>query len=408
MIKKEAEHTSELKGLAEMNLMEYPFALLHPNDKRKAIVCEVWIKENDRRVQVRWTAAVDVFSQLPTELGVRVFHALLLLAERHAWAQRVQFTIYQILKILGLPTTKHYYEAVKQELVSLTDVTITSEGTFWDNAKKKRVSLYKFHLLDELAMTYTIDGKQITEHEGKNYVVIGAHVLRSIEANYIKQISYGVWLGLKKPVSRLLYIFLLKWMGYRDRCEIDVFQLASRLGLTSYKYPSKVREKLQPAFDELTSIGFLARVEYVTVGAYSRVRFIKSSKYEIQESHLQPSVDVFAEGAPADKWEQIREQYGVSEEQQGLWEKVLGNLKSRMPAQTFYSFVEPTLLLSIENDVATVLVESHYAQDWLQRQMGRQFTDELNYHLRAAGKQLVTSVSIETLAEQQEAIPSKA
>jgi hypothetical protein len=402
MIKKKLEHPSELKGLAEMNLMEYPFALLHPNDKRKAIVCEVWIKENDKRMQVRWTAAVDVFSQLPTELGVRVFHALLLLAERQGWSKQVRFTIYQILKVLELPTTKHYYDAVKQELVSLTDVTITSEGAFWENAKKKRISLHKFHLLDELSMAYTIEGMQVTEHEGVNYVVIGSHVLRSIEANYIKQISYSVWLGLKKPVSRLLYIFLLKWMGYRDRCEIDIFQLASRLGLTTYKYPSKVREKLQPAFDELMGIGFLANVEYVTVGSYTRIRFIKPSKYEMVEQQLQTSIEVPAEEALTDKWEQIREQYGVSEDHKELWIKVLENLKSRIPSATFCSFVEPTLLLSIENDVATILVENHYAQDWLQRQMGKRFTDELNYHLRSAGKHPVSSVKIEALTEQKE------
>jgi hypothetical protein len=402
MIKKESEHPSELKGLAEMNLMEYPFALLHPNDKRKAIVCEVWIKENDKRVQVRWTAAVDIFSQLPTELGVRVFHALLLLAERQEWSQRVQFTIYQILKVLGLPTTKHYYEAVKQELVSLTDVTITSEGAFWDNAKKKRISLHKFHLLDELSMAYTIQSTQVTEHEGVNYVVIGSHVLRSIEANYIKQISYSVWLGLKKPVSRILYIFLLKWMGYRDRCEIDIFQLASRLGLTTYKYPSKVREKLQPAFDELMSIGFLAHAEYVTVGPYSRIRFIKPSKYEVQEQQLQTDIEPSEAEAPNDKWEQTRELYCVNEEHQELWEKVLQSIKAHVRAVTFDSFVKQTLLLSIDDGTAIILAGDPNTQDWLQNRFAKQFKDELNYFLRAAGKQPVSSVKLEVLAEQRE------
>jgi chromosomal replication initiation ATPase DnaA len=89
----------------------------------------------------------------------------------------------------------------------------------------------------------------------------------------------------------------------------------------------------------------------------------------------------------------------VSEEERELWRGVLVNLKAHVPTATFDTFVEPTLLLSVEDGTGTILAGNPHAKDWLQNRFLKAFKDELNISLRTAGKQPLSSIKIEVISE---------
>jgi hypothetical protein len=53
-----------------------------------------------------------------------------------------------------------------------------------------------------------------------------------------------------------------KKRGHQRRWEVNLFALRDRIPLSPYKYPSKIKEKLGPAHDELHHKGFLEQVTY--------------------------------------------------------------------------------------------------------------------------------------------------
>ncbi len=79
-------------------------------------------------------------------------------------------------------------------------------------------------------------------------------------------------------------------MQCQDQYEIDIFELAGRLGMTRYKYPSQVLSKLQRAVDELTEQGYLSDFEVFKVGKYTSVRFEQATEsIEGEDVALLPS-----------------------------------------------------------------------------------------------------------------------
>lgn len=52
-------------------------------------------------------------------------------------------------------------------------------------------------------------------------------------------------------------------MHYQDEYQIDVFDLAARLGMKEYRYPSDLVKKLKPAFNELIERNYLASAEAI-------------------------------------------------------------------------------------------------------------------------------------------------
>jgi hypothetical protein len=362
------EIQKNLSGKDEMNLVDFPFATIHPKDKRKVIVYEGWMTENNKRQQVKWTVEGGALTGLPNEFGVRIFLALLLLADEQGWPEQVTFTIYRILQILGLPDTKQYYEATKAELAKLAKLTISSEGAFWDNERKKRVTIRQFHLVDDLRLVYSTDGQSYDEEDGTNYVTFGKQVLRSVQAGYIKRLDFTFYRQLDKPLSRQLYRFLDRRMRYRNRFEIDIFDLANRLGMAVYKYPSDIAKVLQPAMDELVDASYLSEESgVVKVGKYTRIRFIKASVQEIEAGE-----DVTEESATeyeddwGDSWSELRRLYQTGDNEARLEAAFHASLRYTINEATYAAYMAEIVVLSYKDQKVVLGAANSYSRDFLQ------------------------------------------
>ena len=357
-----------VSGKDEINLVDFPFATVHPKDKRKVIVYKGWMTEDNKRQQVKWTVEGGALTGLPNEFGVRIFLALLLLADEQGWPEQVTFTIYRILQVLDLPNSKQYYEATKAELGKLAKLTISSEGAFWDHERKKRVTIRQFHLLDELRLVYSTDGESYAEEEGANYVTLGKQVLKSVQAGYIKRLDFAFYRQLNKPLSRQLYRFLDRRLRYRNRFEIDIFDLANRSGMASYNYPSDIRKVLQPAIDELVTTNYLS-VEsgLVKVGKYTRIRFIKESgKSEPGADEDRNELLAAEEDDWGDTWSELRREYHTGEAEAKLEAAFHESIRYTFNEATYNAHLVGTVILSCKHQTVVLGAVDTYSRDFLQ------------------------------------------
>lgn len=271
-------------GKDEMNLAEFPFATLTRHGSYDVLVYEGWWVdgEGNRHFQ-RWVAAGNRTVGMPNEFDERVFVALMALSAQQGFASRkVSFRITHLLRILRLPVSQRSYELLDRSLKRLTALTIFAEGSFWDNDRKEWISLRTgFHILEKYWLRFQETDPEVRRAEPLSaYIVWGENIWRSIQAGYIKHLDLDLFFRLSSPLARRLYRFLSKRMAYQETYEIDIFQLAARLGMVRYPFPAWLRKKLRPAFEELVTQGFLAGYEFIDHHGYARVRFCRHPRSE--------------------------------------------------------------------------------------------------------------------------------
>lgn len=401
--KKKDGPESQNIGRAEMNLVEFPVTTIHQADKRDILEYEGWITDkNGNRFLQKWTVRASAGIGLPNEKGDEILTVLVTQTMRQAVPRKLGFSIYRLLKTMRLPMNQKHYQRIEQLLKQLAGETIYAERAFWDNDAKEWVTIEEaFHVFDKLWI-------RKRSREGKlpkdtSYIIWGEPFWKSMKQGYVKPIDLDFYFGvLKRPISKKLYSFLDKQLWYRNEFEIDIFTLSTKLGMAPYSYPSKIKEKLQPALNELITHGFLATAEVVKRGAFTRLRFIKAGTPqitgEVDDAEALPEPMLVME--QEDSHEEPQERYGITDEHHVLWEKIVTELKPHLSPATFRSFVAPTILLTITDGVATIGARNPMAQSWLQSRMVKRFKEELNYHLRAAHQPQVSSVTIVALAEE--------
>ena len=295
---KEKKRASTFVGKDEMNLAEFPFATLGRRDSRKELRCQGSVIGPDgQRHHFEWIAEAGATQGLPTEFGERVFIALIAVtAKQDFQSRKVEFSVYQVLQILGLTFGRNNYLLVKRALRQLKGLTIYSERAFLEHASKERLVISEgFNLIDTYRLRYRETSTHAREDQSAPaYIIWGELIWQSFQTGYIKHLDLDFFYSLESAVSRRLYRFLDKQMKhdkekYPGKLEIDIFELSSRLGMARYPKPSLVKQKLQPGFDELIARGFLANVEVYKRKAkngkqYTRVRFTKPDG-------IQPPVD---------------------------------------------------------------------------------------------------------------------
>jgi len=379
----------------EMNFSDFPIARLGARDKRQSIVHEEWFgKKNERRYQ-KWVASASSALGLPTELGERVLVTLISISHEQEFAKKTVFTVYRICKILGLPINQNSYKAVENALYQLAGLTIISEEAFYSNAEKKRITTKTaFHIIDIVWLRHVRNDLVPALPGANGYIVWNDIILGSMRAGYIKRIDGTVYFRLKSPLARTMYKLLDKQMHYRDEWEIDIFVLASRLGMAKYKYPSKVIEKLRPAYDALIQDGFLSNAEVVKRGKYTRIRFTKATDVQswstvadslpdepVEHTDDGDTSQVLRDRNTNDPWRAVYELYDTSEAHHTIWAAVLKDLALSLPSATYHQYVEHTQLLAITGDEAVIGVAHASSKDWLENRMGNKILKALNSHL---------------------------
>lgn len=251
-----ADFVRDSDGRDEMNLAEYPIALLA--DRAPDGVKTITYHDRDETLTITGSDLLG----LPTALDVDVIIALLYLTKQESrfGDMTVHFTRYQLLQLLEWPDRGYYYERLTESLNRWVGVTLIYKKSWWDNETKTKGN-HSFHILESATV---IEQEQMRGARSRqsdlplSSVRWSSEFFKSFQANNLKKLDLKAYFALKSAISKQLYRFLDKRFYNKSECTFDLRALAcEHVGLSRNYELWRLKQKLQPAIDELTEAGFL-------------------------------------------------------------------------------------------------------------------------------------------------------
>src|SRR5215218_8773444 len=249
---------------AEGNFEDHPYFTVGNQRGREGVIQYTnTIRTRDgQELRQTWTVRAIQGLGLPGTLDQDVYVALLQLVDREedipedGW---ISFSLYELVELLRRTHGGRDYRQIKESLERLSGSIIQSKNAFYRKSTKSYVD-DTFHLLDRVQHSESTDG--LGRRAEKTWVKLSDYFVESYKANYLKGLDADFYWSLNSSVAKRLYRFVDKKRNQQRRWEVDLFALRDRIPLSSYKYPSKIKEKLAPAHEELRHKGFLERVSY--------------------------------------------------------------------------------------------------------------------------------------------------
>ena len=249
---------------AEGNFEDHPYFTVGNQRASDGIIqYSSTIRTRDgQELRQTWTVRAVQGLGLPGTLDQDVYVALLQLIEQRGEVPEdgwISFSLYELVQLLNRTHGGRDYRQIKESLDRLSGTIIQSKNAFY----RKRTKSYlddTFHLLDRVQHSETSDGSG--RRADKTWVRLSDYFVESYKANYLKGLDADFYWSLGSSVAKRLYRFVDKKRNNQKRWEVDLFSLRDRIPLSPYKYPSKIREKLAPAHEELKQKGFLERVAH--------------------------------------------------------------------------------------------------------------------------------------------------
>jgi hypothetical protein len=287
-------------GKDEMNLVEFPITLLakrHSTESKTMKFSDNIIGENNKTIKREWVVTGSDEFGLPLAPDNDVLLGLLYLGKGQGLhSPTIHFSRYKLCRIMGWTDKGPNYKRIEEALKRLHGMRIYAKNAFWDNERKGYVTL-GFGIIDSFAL---FDSSRQSSQESLplSSVDLNKYLYQSIKDGYIKSLDISVYFKLKSAITKRLYRYLDKkrYDGKR-KFEINLFALAYvHLGFDdeTYKYSSKIREKLDPAHEELIEVGFLKSAEYQKTadGSSEKIIYTFGKKAELPEA-----CDIEKEGA---------------------------------------------------------------------------------------------------------------
>jgi len=234
-------------GRDEMNLAEYPITLLAD---RVPEGCKTLVFED--RHGTLTVLGSDAYG-LPTALDNDVIVGLIQLTKLRSdfTDPTVPFSRYELLKLLGWPDQKQYYQRLSESLHRWVAVTLKYDGCWWDNKRKRRTSA-SFHILECVILP---DKNDPTIESSFTWNKI---FFKSCRDGNLKRLDVSTYFALKSALSKQLYRHLDKRFYLRREWDLDLRELAhERIGMSRKYAPWKIKQELRPALEELEGIGLL-------------------------------------------------------------------------------------------------------------------------------------------------------
>ena len=284
----QVETLSELLriGKDEMNLAEFPMTSLsdRPAVGETSLRFEDQIYDDRKKKLVTRKRIIEGSKEygLPTATDDSVILALIQLTKiKNGFAARdVEFTRHELISLLGWPNKGQSYDRIEQSLHRLAGVTYHFENSWWDNRRKTWTTKI-FGIID----TVELNDSRETDGQGglfPSHIIWNQIILDSFQAGYLRSIDFQLCMSLKHAISMRIYRFLGKRFHLRHEWSFDIKDFAyEHIGLSrNYEGGTQIARKLQPAIDELESVGFLhpltSAERYEKKGRDWSIRFVQN------------------------------------------------------------------------------------------------------------------------------------
>ena len=255
-------------GKDEMNLIEHPFALLWKQEDPFSIIHFQWTTRHpasDKEVEASWTVTGHPEHGLPFASDERLYLVLMELTREASFeSAQVHFSRYDVMQRLGWSPNARSYTLLEKGFQCLTTASIRAYNSFY-NPKSKNFVNGTFHLLEEFWVDEQPAGRKNANRPlPMSWFRWSRTMFESFQSGYLRSLDLDFALSLKGDITLRLYRYLdKKAYGERMTFEIELEKLCvGHLGMKPTPYPSKLKERLKGAHDELLERGFLALVEF--------------------------------------------------------------------------------------------------------------------------------------------------
>ena len=224
--------------------------------------------------------------------------------DRGKLARETPFSVRNLARLLHKKWGTNVIDAVTGSLERLRGTMLVWTRSY--RSKDQRVEDFEtsyVNILSKLKIVRRkVDGHVTTE---AGYFQFDDHILKNLLENYTKPFLFDVFIDIRGEIALKLYSYLDLIMADKTRFERCTRELFEDIGLTgvSYRNPSKRRQNLLKALDELSGImlttGVLksATIERTKDGKDYKAVFVKSTRAEIAADAAEPTTR-FAEAAP--------------------------------------------------------------------------------------------------------------
>lgn len=160
---------------------------------------------------------------------------------------------------MGIAVSGQNISAIKESLKRLQHTLCTCEETFFDNTKKRYVSL-SFRLL--AGVGFAGEEENGVRHE-ENFVIFDEAILSNLNSGYVMVVDLESFRRLstnigKQLYSHLAYRFFVETQDGTDYWSADYDWLSVHLGVKRLTELWRAKQQLQGAHDELKELGYIA------------------------------------------------------------------------------------------------------------------------------------------------------
>ena len=293
-MKKKKATRRDITTKDEMNLAEYPIQLLtkDTSEENKTIEWhgEVTLKDGKKK-EASWVVTGSDKYGLPRYPDRDVILAIMYYWYRQGFKspELVIDNIADMLKMMKWGSGKLAYERLKESLNRLLSTNIFAQYSFWDNKIKDYLPYKAFTLFQEAEIRPDVNRKN-------RYMlrIVASDVFwESIKSNYIKSLNATFYFSLKNPTAKALYTFLDKKAYQNEEFSMEIYNLASKLGLSTRQPKFKLKQTLKEASEILLNKGFLAYYEFKDIPEtrdelivfYFNKEYLSEEEIELREKH---------------------------------------------------------------------------------------------------------------------------
>jgi hypothetical protein len=241
-----------------MNLAEFPTAL--PADRAPKGQKTLYFEDQHGRLTVTGSDAYG----LPTATDTDVIVALIYLTKlRNNFSDvKVHFSRYELINLLNWADESWCYKRLQESLYRWSGVLLVYDKCWWNNKLKCYIDA-SMHIIDNVEIVDN-DARRKAHPAGPSglppsYFTWNRKFIESCQADNLRQLDLDTYFSLKSAIAKRLYRFLGKRFYVQGDWTFDLNEIAfERVGLSrNYSDAYKIKEKLQPALEELEAIGFL-------------------------------------------------------------------------------------------------------------------------------------------------------
>jgi hypothetical protein len=379
---------------SEVNLLNLPFFGLWDKDVHRKTTTEykTTLQRGGERQEILWRVTGDTERGYPGPFERKLYRAIeYIISELTPPIENpIRLgSLSDLANLMGFKKQNGSYESwvykrIREALLRLRAARVYSKGTFYAKASKQWIE-DDFSIYERIVFSgkETIGGV-IAE---SNYLFLGSWYLENLNARYVRPLDFSYYKSFKTNIGSRLYELLgVKFYGLSkgQALRYRYSTICQLLPTTRQRYLSLAKRILDPGHEELKSTHFLSDYQWEPIAGEKGDWYLHY--WPGQRAMDKINGRVLEQPESAEGGELKLTLATPDPESVDLWKQVLMLLQGQLPRPTFATHLSNTHLLELKDGSATIMVDSQFDKEWLERRMYqaivRALSDVLDYEVK--------------------------